>query len=342
MIVHPRGLAALALLGALGCVSAPVKPDYSQYVWPPPPDKARIELVDIISGRADVVAKSGLQRALMGASPQTRYEWLAKPFGVAFDPQGRVLVTDTPLGALFRFDRENHIADVFGTKGSVTLNAPLGLDVGPDGVAYVADVGLKQVVALGPEGDLRGVYGKAGDLENPTDAALSPDGKRLFVADSKAHRIVIFDVATGGKLSAFGQRGEKEGELNFPTSLAFDLAGNLLVVDQLNARIQVLTEDGRYLERFGGLGVGFANFVRPKDVAVDELGLVYATDAAFNNVQIFDPDYRLLTFVGAGGAQPGYFQIASGVAVHGDQFAVVDQLNRRVQIFRFLVPKDAE
>ena len=82
--------------------------------------------------------------------------------------------------------------------------------------------------------------------------------------------------------------------------------------------------------------------VRPKDVAIDELDLAYVTDAAFNNVQVFDPDYGLLTFVGSGGGEPGQFRIASGVAVHGDRFAVVDQLNRRVQVFRFIVPKDAE
>jgi DNA-binding beta-propeller fold protein YncE len=198
------------------------------------------------------------------------------------------------------------------------------------------------VVAIDADGDLRAVFGKPGDLENPTDAALSPDGSRLFVADSKAHRIVVFDAASGERLSSFGRRGEGEGEFGFPTSLAFDTAGNLLVVDQINSRVQVLAEDGSYLDEFGSLGVGFANFVRPKDVAIDELDLVYVTDAAFNNVQIFDPDYGLLTFIGSGGGEPGQFQIASGVAVQGDRFAVVDQLNRRVQVFRFVIPKDAE
>jgi DNA-binding beta-propeller fold protein YncE len=329
------------LASLLACATAP-RPDYSEYVWPPPPDKARIQLEDIIYGRADVQASSGLQRALIGASPNSPYDWLKKPFGVAFDPQGRILVTDTPLKALFRFDRDTQRADVFGTRGAVTLVSPLGLGVGPDGMAYVADIGLRQVVAIDPEGRVRAVYGKPGDLENPTDAELSPDGSRLYVADSKAHRIVVFDTQTAERLSAFGRRGEGDGEFGFPTSLAFDAAGNLLVVDQINARVQVLTEEGDYLDEFGGLGVGFANFVRPKDLAIDEMDIVYVTDAAFGNVQIFDPEYRLLTFVGSGGDQPGHFQIASGVAVHGDRFAVVDQLNRRVQVFRFIVPKDEE
>jgi DNA-binding beta-propeller fold protein YncE len=129
------------------------------------------------------------------------------------------------------------------------------------------------------------------------------------------------------------------GEFSFPTSLAFDPEGNLLVVDQINSRVQMFSRDGEYLDGFGGLGVGFGNFVRPKDVAVDEEGFIYVTDNAFNNVQLFDTDFTLLTFVGEGGRGPGRFHGASGVAVQGPEFAVVDQLGRRVQLFRFLTPK---
>lgn len=339
MNARPSWRLALALLAFPACVVAMRRPNYADYVWPPPPDEPRIRLEDVIYGRADVRAKSGLQRALLGAGPQGPLDWLQKPFGAAIDPEGRVLVTDTPSGALFRFDRAARRADVLGTRGAVTLKAPMGLDVGPDGTAYVADIGLKKVVALAPDGKVVRLYGREGELENPTDAALAPDGKKLYVADSKAHRIVVFDTQTATRLAAFGKRGDADGEFAFPTSLAFDGAGNLLVVDQVNTRVQVLTEDGGFLDRFGELGVGFGNFVRPKDVATDEAGLIYVSDAALNNVQIFDSDYRLLTFVGAGGGQPGQFQIASGVAVRGDRMVVVDQLGRRVQVLRFIGSK---
>ena len=281
----------------------------------------------------------GFQRALLGSSPQGPYDWLKRPFAVAWDAQGRLLVTDSGLGALFRFDRAARKADVLGTAGAVALRTPLGLDVGRDGRIYVADAGIRKVVAFDPDGKVRAVYGREGELENPTDAAVSPDGRSLYVADSKAHRITVFDIGTARQLRNIGRRGQGEGEFNFPSSVAFDSSGNLLVVDQINARVQVLTEEGRYLDQFGGLGVGYANFVRPKDVAVDEAGFVYVTDAAFGNVQIFDADLRLLTYVGSSGANPGQFQIASGVAVRGDQFAIVDQLGRRVQVFRYIVPK---
>jgi streptogramin lyase len=323
----------LALLA--GCAAKTTRPDYSEYVWPLPPNQPRIQLVDIYYGRADVEAESDFQRALLGSTPDPYYT-MRKPFAAAFDLEGRLLVTDPGLAALLRFDRERRIMEVLGTKGPMTLKVPLGLATLRNGSVLVADVGLKRVVALDPEGKIRTVYGSAGELVNPTDVVASPNGRRVYVADSKAHKILVFHVETAELLFSFGGRGEGEGEFQFPTSLAFDAEGNLLVVDQLNSRVQAFTEDGEFLDQFGQLGVGFGDFVRPKDVAVDELGLIYVSDAAFNNLQLFDTDFALLTYVGSGGKEPGQFQIASGVAVRGDEFAVVDQLNARVQLFRFL------
>jgi DNA-binding beta-propeller fold protein YncE len=341
-----RGFVSLFVLSLflgslLACGPKKVSTSYDEYVWPPPPDPPRIQLRAILYGRADVEAQSDLQRALVGATPDP-YLKLRKPFAVAYDSQGRILVTDPGSAALLRFDRQGRALDVLGTKGAVRLKNPLGLEMGRQGTIFVADVGLKQVVAFDPEGKLQAAYGRRGELTNPTDAALSPDGTRLFVADSKAHKIIIFDRESGQLLSSFGERGDQEGKFNFPTSLTFDSDGNLYVVDQINSRVQVLTEEGEFLDSYGELGVGFGNFVRPKDIAVDEVGLIYVTDAAFNNVQLFDTDFTLLTFVGDGGRGPGQFNIASGVAVHGDEFAVVDQLNARVQIFQFLTSKGRE
>lgn len=315
---------------------------FAEYVWPPPPDEARIRLVDILDERSDVEAESKLMKILIGAGPHNPYDRLRKPHGVAVDSQGRVLVTDTELQALIRFDRDNRRMDVFGTTGAYRLGIPLGVEVAADGRIFVASSANGEIVAFDDEGKVAGVYGRGGRLKNPTDIALFPGGQKLYVADSKAHEIVVFDLTTGKRSFAFGRRGEGEGEFNFPTALVFDPEGNLLVVDQLNSRVQLFSEDGEYLDSFGDLGVGFGNFVRPKDVAVTEDGLIMVTDAAFNNIQIFDIDFQLLTFVGAGGRGPGEFQIATGVAVRGRDFAVVDQLNRRVQLFRFLPGRAGE
>ncbi len=312
---------------------------YAEFVWPPPPDEARIKLEAVIHERADVEARTRLRRKLIGSSPQQIYDRLRKPYDVAFDSRGRILVTDWGTAAIIRYDRDEGRMDVLGTRGALRLKQPLGISVGPDDSIFVADPGLGRVVRFDPEGKLVAAYGRQGELMNPTDAVVAPDGERLFVADSKAHKILVFDLASGDLQGSFGEKGQAEGQFAFPTSLAFGPEESLYVVDQINARIQVFDGQGEFLDTFGSLGGGFGNFTRPKDVAVDAMGLIYVTDNAFNNVQLFDADFSLLTFVGEGGRGPGSFYGASGIAVQGDRFAVVDQLGRRVQLFRFLEPK---
>lgn len=315
---------------------------YREYVWPAPPDKARIRLVDILTGRADVEVESKLQRALLGSGPANPFDYLRQPAGVAWDAQGRLLVTDPGLHALVRFDRANRRMDVFGVRSSQPLRVPIGVTVASDGTILVADAGLQKVLAFGPDGELRSVYGKPGDLEGPADVVASADGTKLWVTDSKKHDVAIVDRKSGNVTARFGKRGTAEGELNYPGGLAQAPDGSLYVVDQINARVQVFSPAGEFLEVLGAPGTQPGHFVRPKDVAVDEAGLVYVTDAAFNNVQIFDAEHRLLTFVGSGGSQPGGMLNAQGVAVRGLEFAVVDQLNRRVQVFRFIGSKTGE
>jgi DNA-binding beta-propeller fold protein YncE len=309
---------------------------YAAYVWPPPPDPPRIRLVDILSQRLDVEAESRMSKILIGASPRGAYDRLQRPMGVALDRKGRVLVSDMKLGAILRFDREGRILDVFGTTGSSRLRAPISVEVTRENTILIADVGLKRIVELDAEGSFLRALGRAGDLDNPTDAVLSRDGRAVYVCDSKRHQIVVFDRATGEVVDRFGRRGEKPGEFNYPTAIAFAADGSLFVVDQINARVQILSPDGEYLETLGSRGTRYGQFVRPKDVAIDSMGYIYVTDGAFNNVQIFNQDLELLTFVGRSGSGPGEFQVAGGVAADERGFAIVDQLGKRVQVFGYL------
>jgi sugar lactone lactonase YvrE len=313
-----------------------VERSYAEYVWPPPPDEAKIQLVDVITERADVEAKSGLMKGLLlGATKADQYKRLKQPFDVAIDSKRRFVVSDPALGAVLRFDRDQRIMDVLGTSGAVSLKTPLGVCISDDDTIFVADPGSGGVLAFDEAGKLLAIYGK-GELRNPTDMAISPSGTQLYVADSMAHRIAVFAIEEKKLDFVFGQRGTGEGEYNFPSALAFDQDGNLMVVDQGNARVQVVTAEGEYLDHFGERGTGFGQFTRPKSIEQHRSGIIFVTDGAFNNIQVFDIDYQLLTFVGEGGEGPGQFLGASGIAVVGDVIAVVDQLGRRLQVLHFL------
>ena len=65
----------------------------------------------------------------------------------------------------------------------------------------------------------------------PTDVVRDAARGRVFVADTHAHDIKVFDDA-GALLATWGRRGTAAGEFNFPVHLAF-ADGRLIVGDAM-------------------------------------------------------------------------------------------------------------
>ena len=139
------------------------------------------------------------------------------------------------------------------------FNGPMGLAT--DGHSlFCVDCDNSRVQQLSVEGaclDCIGEHGRgAGQLHRPSGLALTrgdlSSGSRLYVADTYNHRICVFGVSPLRYLFCFGKEGEAPLEFRFPIGLAVD-AGRLYVADRGNARVQVLTLDGRFLFFFGGL-----------------------------------------------------------------------------------------
>ncbi|MBW2163925.1 MAG: hypothetical protein JRF43_05670, partial [Deltaproteobacteria bacterium] len=67
---------------------------------------------------------------------------------------------------------------------------------------------------------------------------------RIYVVDYLRHTVLVYDL-TGRYRFEFGGRGWGEGWFNYPTSLAVDSLGHLLVADLFNNRVQVLEVPSR-------------------------------------------------------------------------------------------------
>jgi DNA-binding beta-propeller fold protein YncE len=206
----------------------------------------------------------------------------------------------------------------------------------PQDTLVVADSGAPAVLELTRRGKRLRRF-ESGQLARPTGVAVDPRDGRVFVADTAAHRIVVFD-AQGRQRREFGQRGGAPGEFNFPTHLALNGEGRLLVTDSLNFRVQEFDESGAPRRQFGRLGDRLGDFSKPKGVAVGRDGRIYIMESYFDHLLVFDPDGRLLLPIGGNGTAPGRFNLPAGVAAHGDLVYVADSYNRRVQIFRALTP----
>lgn len=306
--------------------------------FPPPPQRARFVYLGDIRSEHDLVRPGVWERLAALIGGRRAAEPLRMPFGLAYDPGGRLLVTDAERRAVLVLDARHGASHVIAPTGDAELGLPLGVDADAEGRIYVAD-GLKRVVRVfSRNGDPVSTLDAGGELSRPTGLAIDRARGFLYVADTPAHvvRVLALD---GTPLRTVGGRGEEAGLLNFPTFLAVDAAGHLLVNDAMNFRVQVFDVDGRAVASIGKLGNGSGDMSRSKGVAFDRAGHVYVADALFDNFQVFDAKGRLLIFVGEHGKGPGQFWMPLGLAVFQREVAVADSAGR-IQLFELVADDD--
>ena len=173
---------------------------------------------------------------------------------------------------------------------------PINIEIDDEGRKYVADTGRNQVLVFDSNDEYVTALGQRGQFR-PTDTLV--DGNNLYVVDIKGHRIVVLDKRTGEELSSFGSPGSENDNLFHPTNIAMGPNRHLYISDTGNFRVQEFTLDGQFVKSYGaGVGTAPGSFARPKGVAVDRMGRVYVVDAAFERVQVFDDQGRLLMYFG--------------------------------------------
>ncbi|MBD5803522.1 NHL repeat protein [Azoarcus sp. Aa7] len=322
-----------ALAGCSAAVIAP-QPNSSLPVWPPEPDPARIAYVASISRPDDLgIAKGFLQRlrdAVLGAD-DTR---LVRPMAVVV--VGKTLfVADPGARGVHRFDPVGGGYDLVRGPGGAPLPSPVALARGGDGEVYVSDSRLGRVLVIRSGETVAQPVRLDAPLRQPTGLAFDAETGRLYVVDTAAHRIEVFD-RDGARVASFGRRGEGPGEFNYPSLLWRASDGRLYVTDSLNFRVQILDPYGGFVGSFGQSGDGSGDTPRPKGVATDSHGHVYVADALFNAVQIFDGAGRFLLSLGGQGQGAGEFWLPAGLFIDGERIYVADSYNGRVQVLRYV------
>jgi len=338
---------AILLFGASGCTTTtePSKREAVIPVYPPPPEKPRYVYERTIYSSLDVVKEdstSAFRRFATGE--QRKGDGFAKPFDVVVH-QGRMFVGDTVRRTVMVLDPEG-MGKFFelGREEPGRLFLPLGIAKDRHGNIYVCDGTARRVVVYNRDGRFLRALGGQKYFRRPSGVAVDPQGSRVFVVDTGGvdnddHHVLVFDAITGKLLDTIGRRGTGDGEFNLPRDAVISPYNNLLyVVDGGNFRVQVFTLDGKFVRKFGSIGRRSGQFSRPKGITVDRWGNVYVVDTAFGNVQIFDPDGRLLMFVGARGNRdmPGAYMLPAGVDIDeaDGRLYLVDQFYRKVEVFK--------
>jgi sugar lactone lactonase YvrE len=215
--------------------------------------------------------------------------------GLAFDAMGRLLAAEHGNRRISRRvlgqDAETVVDQYDGSK----LNSPNDLVLRSDGTIYFTDppYGIQQnqqelnfqgVFRIDPQGALSLI---ADDFDRPNGIVLSPDELKLYVADTAAEHVRVFDVQPDGSAVGGGVF----------IDLASDLPGN---------------PDGMAVDVFGDLYVSGGGGVRVVTPAGELLGTIDVPESV-TNCKFGDPDGKALFIT----APPRVYRIRLKVAGHG-------------------------
>jgi len=216
--------------------------------------------------------------------------------GEAVRPVVEVPPTPTPFplpeGFLWRLGGESGIsADEFAALG--------GMDTDTDDLVYVADNthGIWVFDADGAQVNLI----TSGDLNNPTDVKIGPDGN-VYVAAWGANQVFAFSPG-GAVIAQWGEEGAGDGQFGSfsPVALAVGPDGTVYVLDDNEdeagndvTRVQKFNADGTFLSAFPITEEYFA--ATAMDFGPD--GNLYVVGFTGGEILKFDPDGNLLGRLG--------------------------------------------
>jgi hypothetical protein len=217
---------------------------------------------------------------------------------VAGDSKGHIWVVDrcaandcagSKLAPIMEFDAQGNFIKAFGAG---KLLFPHGFTIDSRDHLWITDghVAKNQgdtVLEFASDGRLLQTLGQPGvsgadhdTFHEPNAVLVAPDGS-IFVSEGhtreyKGHpRVIKFD-ANGKFLKQWGTSGTGPGQFGMPHCLALDSKGHLYVGDRDNNRIQIFTQDGKYLGKL-------TQFGRPSGIAIDRNDVLYVTDSESKN-----------------------------------------------------------
>ncbi len=327
-------LLAASLLAAEKQAPVPVA-----LAWPPTGAPYRVEYLESISRPEDLSIRRGFLARLgdLVLGPSQRPRTLFRPFTIAVDAQGRVLVTDPGARVVHMLDPGRNKHKTLEGPSRQHFQSPIGLDSDASGNIYVADSFLGKIFVFDKDGRFRRFLGEArgeGIFKRPTGLAVDRATNRLYLTDTLRHKVYVLD-ARGSIEREWGKRGDAPGEFNFPTAVAL-AEDRVFVLDAGNFRVEVFTPAGDFVSSFGSPVNEPGGFFRPKGLSVDtQHKLVYVVDAMFEVVQAFTFEGKLVMAFGHPGSAPGEFRLPAGICVQPDgRILVADSYNRRIQVFR--------
>lgn len=163
--------------------------------------------------------------------------------------------------------------------------------------------------------------------------SIATDSKgRIIITDPGAHGIHVFDFAKE-KYKFLSRLDTDKNPLVSPQCVAVDAEDKIYVTDSESGKIFVFDPNGKFERTIGSLKYGEGFFKRPTGIAVDSAAQrIYVTDTLRNQIFMMDMQGSVLKKIGKPGTGNGEFNYPTELRLYGDNMAVVDAMNFRVQV----------
>ena len=200
---------------------------------------------------------------------------LITPTSVAFTKSSELIVVSSS-NLIFCFDQSYRFVKTIALTNK-ELNSPRRLTIAGDGRLVVCDWGDHTVKVLSSDGSqlLLTIRESANAL--PRHAVCHQ--KTIFVSYYLAGIVKVFSEKDGVFLYSIGV-----SKLSYPLGLEVDRFDNLVVCDRDNARLQIFSPDGKFLNTVEGQHNGLSE---PYSIAVSSASQLFVTDYSKHCVHVF-------------------------------------------------------
>ncbi len=173
----------------------------------------------------------------------TENSQFVRAIGIAVDVNGNVYVTDDSNPYVQKFDNDGKFLMRFGGPGDGggTFRHATGIAVDLNGNIFVADYETKFVQKFDTSGSFVTAWMMGGDINvigTPEGIAVDAEGN-VYITDYDQGRLQVFD-NDGNFLWAVGGKAVNSNPFKHPTSIAFDGASKMYVVNQSTANLTVI------------------------------------------------------------------------------------------------------
>ena len=257
------------------------------------------------------------------------------PSGVTTDKNGNIYIADG-LNNCIRKINANGIVSTLAGNGSIgstdgpgsaaAFYEPIAIACDTAGNLYIADTKNYKIRKVSPNGNVTTIAGQGtfgttngpvavAQFGYPTGICVSPDGTMIYVADHNTHVIrKIFNGQVSTLAGIIYIAGSDDGSniiatFNHPSGIDLDVNGNIVVADEWNNKVRLVSPAG-VVSTIAGSGMNGSldgppsscSFSSPGDVTIDNNGNIFVADG-FNNTirKIENSTLQVSTYVGTAG-----------------------------------------